>query len=94
MAKRKHNDVEFSVHKPDDKDKDKEKIYKYTDHAIDACFSLAASTGTSILDVLVYSEKGAEQWGGDDAVERYKEDPDASVFERYEISINCIGRVP
>ncbi len=31
--------------------------------------------------------------GGEDAVERYLEDPDASVFERYEIRVNNVGRV-
>lgn len=32
--------------------------------------------------------------GGDDAVERYNEDPEASVFERFEINVNAVGRVP
>jgi hypothetical protein len=32
-------------------------------------------------------------WGGDDAVEVYKEDPDASVSERIKITADSVGRV-
>lgn len=47
------------------------------------------------LDILVHSEAGARWVGGDDAVKRYREDPDASVFERYQIrGANFQGRVP
>jgi len=46
------------------------------------------------LDVLVWNEEGAEWYGGDDAVERYREDPEASVFERFEIKVNPVGMVP
>ncbi len=55
--------------------------------------SVAMSRGDSVLNVLVHSECGAMAFGGDDAVESYREDPDCSVFERYEISVNCAGRI-
>lgn len=50
--------------------------------------------GESTLDVLVWSKAGVKAFGGDDAVERYEEDPEASVFERYEFKCNMVGRVP
>jgi len=55
----------------------------------------AASNGRAVtLDVLVWSKAGARRLGGDDAVAQYLEDPDASVFERLEIKVNNVGRVP
>jgi hypothetical protein len=62
----------------------------------DARGILEGSDGT--IDVCVWSKKGARWYGGDDAVASYKEDPDASVFERWEVRngelANCVGRVP
>jgi hypothetical protein len=46
------------------------------------------------IDVVVWSESGARWYGGSDAVEQYREDPEASVFERYELRVNAVGRVP
>ena len=54
----------------------------------------AMSRGEATLDVLIWDAAGALTYGGDDAVERYSEDPEASVFERFEIKVNCAGRVP
>lgn len=54
----------------------------------------AAHTGESTIDVVVWSEEGARAYGGDDAVEQYLEDPEASVFERLEVRVNNQGRVP
>ena len=34
------------------------------------------------VDVLCWSEEGALAYGGDDALESYREDPDCSVLER------------
>jgi hypothetical protein len=45
------------------------------------------------LDVLIQREAGAQWFGGDDAVEQYRDDPDASVFRRLEIKVNDMGRV-
>lgn len=53
----------------------------------------AVDTGEATIDVLVWDEAGAEAYGGEDAVERYREDPEASVFERFEIRVNNAGRV-
>lgn len=43
---------------------------------------------------LVWNAQAALEYGGEDALERYREDPEASVFERFEIKVNAIGRVP
>jgi len=59
----------------------------------DAC--ARAMGGANIwLDVCIWSEEGARYFGGDDAVEQYLVDPEASVFCRYEIKANCVGMVP
>lgn len=65
------------------------------DEATGLAFTVAASHGETVnLDVLVWSEEGAEWYGGESAVEQYQEDPEASVFERFEVRVNPVGRVP
>lgn len=64
------------------------------DKALLRAVHLAIGRGKSTLDVIVYSEEGAMAHGGDDAVREYLEDPEASVFERIEIKVNNLGRVP
>ena len=56
--------------------------------------ALAASGQPAHIDILVWSEEGARALGGDAAVEQYLEDPEASVFERLEITVNNVGTVP
>ena len=85
-------DVDFHV-EPEGEGQDTtvfENFGKAAEHAL----SLSLSGRAVTLDVVIWSNEGAREYGGDDAVERYLEDPDASVFERYEISANCLGRVP
>jgi len=85
-----HDGVEYQV------EGGQEANPKYFDdpkEAAQAVFNNLISSGRATLDVLVYSEDGAKAHGGDDAVERYREDPDASVFERFEFSCNHVGRV-
>lgn len=87
---RTHRDVEFAV----DDGQGRERIFKTFDEAAGFAVSMAATGRPDVyLDVLVWSAKGAEWYAGDDGVERYEEDPDASVFERFEISVNYVGRV-
>lgn len=45
------------------------------------------------IDINFMSKAGARAWGGDDAVESYLEDPDASSSERIVVKVNYIGRV-
>lgn len=85
-----HKDVEFAV----DDASGNERIFKTFEEAAAFALAIGTSRGESVLDVLIYSEAGAKAYGGDDAVEQYEEDPDASVFERFEIRVNAVGRVP
>jgi hypothetical protein len=84
-----HPDVEYAVNDASGK----ERIFKTFDEAAGFAVGIALSRGETDLDVLIWSEEGAEWYGGDDAVEQYNEDPEASVFERFEISVNAVGRV-
>lgn len=84
-----HPDVEYVVEA-----EQAERAYGTFDEALSYAFSVALSAGTTKLDVVVYSEEGAEAFGGDDAVEEYREDPDASVFRRFEVEVRDLGRVP
>lgn len=54
-----------------------------------------------IIDICIWSEEGAIAFGGSDALEQYRTDPDASVFERHEKTTyekgkgdwNCLGMI-
>ena len=90
MAREKtHDDVEYAVYDGSGK----EHTFDTFDEAAGFALSMAVSRGETNLDVLIWSEEGAEWYGGDDAVEQYNEDPEASVFERFEITVNNVGRV-
>jgi len=85
-----HPDVDYAV----DDASGHERTFKVFDEAAGFAISLAVSGRDVDLDVLIWSEEGAEWYGGDDAVEQYNEDPEASVFERFEIKVNAVGRIP
>jgi len=85
-----HQDVEFAV----DDTRGEERIFKDGNEASAFAVAVAMARGEANIDVLVWSEEGARAYGGDDAVERYNEDPEASVFERYEVKVNFVGMVP
>jgi hypothetical protein len=87
---RTHKDVEYAV----DDTGGNEHVFKTFDEAAGFALSIAVARGESALDVLIWSKAGARAYGGDDAVEQYEEDPEASVFERFEIKVNAVGRVP
>lgn len=89
MASKKHKDVEYAVHG----DNGEEHVFKTWDEAAVFAVSMAASTGSADLDVLIYSTFGEKFYGGSDAVDQYKEDPEASVFERFNITVKNAGRV-
>ena len=86
-----HDDVEFHVADC----AGTPRVFESLDEA--AGFAVAvAATGKDdvVIDVVIWSEDGARAYAGDDGVENYNEDPDASVFERIEIKVNNAGRVP
>ena len=70
-----------------------ERTFTSFDKACGFAVSVACSGRDSAVDVLIYSEKAARAWGGDSAVEDYREDPDASGSERIVIKAESIGRV-
>lgn len=70
-----------------------ERAYSTFDEALSYAFSVALSVGKATIDVLVYGEEGAEAFGGGDAVGEYREDPEASIFRRFEIEARDLGRV-
>lgn len=90
MTAKTHKDVEFAV----DDSASREKVFKSFDAAAGYAVTRALSAGTVFLDVLVFSRAGAKWWSGDDGVDQYEEDHEASVFERFEIQVNPQGRVP
>jgi hypothetical protein len=89
MAKT-HKDVEYAI----DDSSGQQHTFKNFDEAAGFALAIAVSGREANLDVLVWSKSGARFYGGDDAVNQYNEDPEASVFERFEIRVNAVGRVP
>lgn len=86
-----HKDVVYEVHAGGSSHS---KAYKKFDEAAVNAVSLGIHTGESaIIDVIVSSVSGARWFGGDDAVERYKSDPEASVFERIKVIADSMGMV-
>lgn len=83
-----HADVEYVV----DSDGAQRAHRKFQD-ALAYAFSTALVAGRVHLDVLVYSEEGAAAFGGDEAIQEYRDDPEASVFRRFEIEVSDLGRV-
>jgi hypothetical protein len=71
-----------------------ERVFTDFDEALSFAFAAGLGIGKVIIDVLVYSEAGARAFGGDDAVTEYRDDPEASVFRRVELTVNDMGRVP
>jgi hypothetical protein len=90
MARRTHKDVDYAV----DDASGREVIFKTADEAAGFAVSVALSGRSPVyIDVLIYSRAGAKFYGGDDAVEQYDEDPEASVSERIRIKAESEGRV-
>jgi len=91
MAKKSHKDVEFSCLGHGGR----QMYFKTFDEA--AAFALEDAISSGVwknFDVIIHSEAGARWFGGQDAVEQYREDPDASVFQRIRIKAEVEGMVP
>ena len=88
--KKSHKDVEFHVQRADDQGK--VRIFKSFQEAAAEAVSHGLNNGLTMhIDAVVWSEAGARWLGGDDAVEAYREDPEASVFERVEVTASDVG---
>ena len=86
-----HPDVEFHVETMSGETK----VFDTFDAAAGLAVAMAASDGRPHnIDVCIWSEAGALAYGGDDAVETYQEDPEASVFERIRVwGVESLGRI-
>lgn len=91
MARKTHKDVEYAVAGASI---GRDSNFKTFDEAAAHAVVIALTRGKADIDVLIWSESGAKFYGGDDAVDQYNEDPEASVFERFEVRVNAVGRVP
>jgi hypothetical protein len=82
-----HEDVEFVAGA-------RGESYKTFDEAAAAALHEAIGSDHPVqLNVLVYGEAGARWWAGDVGVEKYRNDPEVSVFQRLEISARDVGMV-
>jgi hypothetical protein len=64
-----------------------------------ACEAAVRSSATrggelAVIDVVTHSRAAARAWAGDYGTELYDEDPEASVFERFEVRARSVGRIP
>ena len=88
---RHHKDVEYHVDKPNGETF----ITKDADKAAGLAIAIAMSGMPDVtIDVIVWSAAGAKAYGGSDAVEQYREDPETSVFDRIVVRAESQGRVP
>lgn len=96
MARRKtHPHVEFHVERADSRGARSFDVFDKWDDAVSQAVAYALSHGAAYnIDIVIWSEPGARWWAGDHGVAWYKEDPDASVFERIVVRANSEGRVP
>lgn len=90
-VKKTHKDVEYAVPSAGI---GRDGNFKTFDEAAAHAVIIALTRGKADIDVLIWSKAGANFYGGDEAVEQYNEDPEASVFERFEVRVNAVGRVP
>lgn len=96
MAKSKHSDVDFVVGTFSSRNISTDiNSFKTFNEAAGNAIGRAASSGREMaIDIIIYSKSGARWWAGDEGVEQYEEDPDASVFERFVIKAHSEGRIP
>jgi hypothetical protein len=85
-----HKQLEFAV----DDSTGHQRIFKKFPDACALAVSLAASDGRPHnVDVLAYGVGDARAWAGDYGVREYKADPEASVFDRFEVRADDKGRI-
>jgi hypothetical protein len=90
---KKHKDVEF--HLSSARRRGQSYIVDTWDEAAGIAIAVGLSRGINyVIDVVIWSKAGARWWQGDEGVEWYEEDPEASVFERIVVSAKSEGRIP
>lgn len=69
-------------------------IFTNFDKAAGFALAKACSSGVEMqIDVVTWTKAAARAWGGDNAVEVYESDPEASVHERILIKAQALGRI-
>lgn len=87
-----HSDLEFHLH---DDNGDSFGTYRTFEDGLAAASRLSAGLDHPVtLDVLIWSEDGARAWGSEEGVEQFLDDPEASVFDRLEVSVRSLGKIP
>ena len=82
--------LEFHVDRPDGTTAIETKF----DKAAGLAISISCSNGEPVnIDVVAWSRSAARAWSGDDGVESYDDDPEASVFDRIVVRAESIGRI-
>lgn len=90
MAKRTHKDLEYHVDRPNGSTF----ITKSADEAASMAIAISMSgKGDVYIDVIARSVGAARAYAGDDGVESYREDPEASVFDRIRVNAESLGRI-
>jgi hypothetical protein len=81
---KKHKDIEYHINTVRGRF-----VTKDLAQATEKAFTIAVQTGDSTvpLYVVVRSVTGARIWAGRSGVEQYEENPDASVFDRFIITV-------
>lgn len=70
------------------------KIFASFDKAAGHAVALSVARGAPmVIDVVTWTRAAARKWGGDDAVEVFDDDPDASVHERVVVRADAQGKV-
>ena len=95
-ASKNSNERKVSGHNRQEHDRRMKAGQRYFDTFAEAAvhaISVSATHGNAkvLIDVIISSQSAARWWGGDEAVWRFKEDPDASVFERIEVRASALG---
>lgn len=92
MRTTRHQDLSFEVGDKGSTDT------MYVDGSLEEAIMLAvgrsvSGRGAQEVAVLTYSRAAAKAYGGDDAVEEYDMDPDASAHDRIIITAESLGRI-
>lgn len=87
-----HEDLEFHVSAGESKTR----VHDNWKDAVADAAQMSASRGgeLAVVDVVAWSRTAAALWAGSHGVELYDEDPEASVFERFEVRARSVGRIP
>lgn len=72
----------------------KARVFESFKKAVEAAAIHSIGEGRPVnVDVIAYSKAAARTFGGEEGVESYLEDPDASVFHRISIKAEDLGRI-